>query len=360
MTTTLLIGTAKGAFFFHSDDDRQTWRMSGPYLDGWEVYSLYGCPRTGRLFAGTSHFVYGPTIRVSDDQGKTWRQIEKGPSYAADRGFKLQRIWQITPGHSSEPGTLYAGVEDAGIFVSRDNGESWTELDGLTRHPTRAHWFPGGGGLCCHTIVPDQKDPKRITVGISAAGVFSIDRWRHVVGPVQQWPARRRHRSGPGRRRRLLRSQDRSRPAGSGACSCSITAASIAATTTPTPRYRNRSARQLRFSPGGDGRWNALPRSAGGRRAPPRPRRQAAVYRSRDGGGSWAPAGEKGFPAEPQYVGVLRDAMTTDKQTPGGIYFGTSMGEVFASRDGGESWQQLPGQFPRITMVRVMEGGGSA
>ena len=36
-------------------------------------------------------------------------------------------------------------------------------------------------------------------------------------------------------------------------------------------------------------------------------------------------------------------------------YFGTSMGEVFASRDGGDSWQRLPGTFPRITSVKVME-----
>ena len=126
--------------------------MTGPHLDGWEIYSLFGCPRTGRILAGTSHFVYGPTIRVSDDMGQTWRQIEKGPSYGADRGFKLQRIWQIRPGHASEPDTLYAGVEDAGLFVSRDNGDTWSEVDALANHPV---------GILQHHAVPVVEQPVR-------------------------------------------------------------------------------------------------------------------------------------------------------------------------------------------------------
>ena len=65
---TLLVGTTRGAFFFHSDAGRREWKMTGPHLDGWEIYSLYGDGRggngAGRVFAGTSHFVYGTTIRV--------------------------------------------------------------------------------------------------------------------------------------------------------------------------------------------------------------------------------------------------------------------------------------------------------
>ena len=39
---TVLVGTTKGAFFFHSDAERKNWEMTGPHLDGWEIYSLYG------------------------------------------------------------------------------------------------------------------------------------------------------------------------------------------------------------------------------------------------------------------------------------------------------------------------------
>lgn len=357
-TTTLLIGTAKGAFFFHSDDDRRTWRMTGPHLDGWEVYSLYGCPRTGRIFAGTSHFVYGPTIRVSEDGGLNWRQIEKGPSYSADRSFKLQRIWQITPGHASEPGTLYAGVEDAGLFVSRDSGETWEELDGLTRHPSRKSWFPGGGGLCLHTIVPDATDPKRITIGISAAGVF-----RTIDGGAS-W-----ERSNKGLRIVATGANPEDDvaycvhkivpdPRGSGTLFMQYhggvyrsddQAGSWNSIETGLPGNFG-----FPMAATADGTLFLIPLEADERRHVPGGKLR--VYRSRDGGGSWGPAGDRGFPAEPQFVGVLRDALATDKQTPGGVYFGTSMGEVFASRDAGESWQQLPGQFPRITTVKVVEG----
>jgi hypothetical protein len=45
--------------------------------------------------------------------------------------------------------------------------------------------------------------------------------------------------------------------------------------------------------------------------------------------------------------------MAADALDPAGIYFGTSMGEVFGSPDGGESWLRLPGQLPRITTVKT-------
>src|SRR6476620_10189379 len=80
---TLLVGTTRGAFFFHSDVGRRDWIMTGPHLDGWEIYSLYGDSSggngAGRVFAGTSHFVYGTTIRVSEDLGANWTQVEAGP-----------------------------------------------------------------------------------------------------------------------------------------------------------------------------------------------------------------------------------------------------------------------------------------
>ena len=56
-----------------------------------------------------------------------------------------------------------------------------------------------------------------------------------------------------------------------------------------------------------------------------------------------------------EFVGVLRDSMCADTRDPGGIYLGTTMGEVFVSPDEGESWQRLPGKLPRITTVKIWE-----
>ena len=69
-------------------------------------------------------------------------------------------------------GRLYVGVEPAGLFVSGDGGESFREVEGLRRHPSRPQWQPGGIGLVLHSIVSDRTDVRRLWVGISSVGVF--------------------------------------------------------------------------------------------------------------------------------------------------------------------------------------------
>jgi photosystem II stability/assembly factor-like uncharacterized protein len=75
------------------------------------------------------------------------------------------------------------------------------------------------------------------------------------------------------------------------------------------------------------------------------------VWRSRDRGKTWR-ALTNGLPQKEHFVGVLRDAMTSDPLTPAGIYFGTTGGEIFFSRDDGDTWEKLPAQFPRITTLK--------
>ena len=64
----------------------------------------------------------------------------------------------------------------------------------------------------------------------------------------------------------------------------------------------------------------------------------AKVWRTRDAGESWEPLGN-GLPQRDCYFSVLRDAFTSDSLDPAGLYFGTRGGQLFASRDEGESWQ---------------------
>ena len=68
----LLIGTVKGAFIYHSDERRTAWTLTGPHLGGWEIFSVCGDARNGRILAGTGHFMHGATIRTSRDLGATW------------------------------------------------------------------------------------------------------------------------------------------------------------------------------------------------------------------------------------------------------------------------------------------------
>ena len=365
---TVLVGTNKGAFFFHSDTDRRNWEMTGPHLDGWEIYSLCGLNGNGhenggngggnRVFAGTSHFVYGPTIRFSDDLGATWTQVEAGPGYSEESGFKLNRIWQIVPGHDTEPGTLYAGVDEAGLFASRDGGTTWEEVTGLTQHPTRDEWAPGNGGLCLHTILIDPGNPRRMWVGISAVGALRTEDGGQTWQTCNQ---------GLPQLATGVRTQDVGRcvhklvldPKDSNTLYCQFHGGVFKSTDAADSWQPIEEGLPSNFGfPMGisaSGDLFVVPLESDMQRHVKDG--QLRVYRSQDGGAHWAPAGE-GLPEQPHYVGVLRDAMAVDTLEPAGVYFGTSMGEVFYSPDAGEHWDRLPGQFPRITSIKawVREG----
>lgn len=355
---TLLIGTNRGAFFFHSDDGRKSWHMTGPHLDGWEIYSLLGDSRQGdRIFAGTSHFVYGPTIRVSDDMGETWTQVEGSPKYSAESGFKMNRIWQIVPGHESQPDTLYAGVDEAGLFESHDNGVTWEEVQSLTGHHTRPHWWPGNGGLCLHTIVVDPNNAGRIWIGISAVGVFRTE------DGGQSWKTCNKG---------LPEVATDSDAAEVGRCVHKL----VLDPNEPNTLYCQFHGGVFKSTDGAD-TWQAIETGLPGNFGFPMgittnsdlfviplesdihrhvKDGKLRVFRSQNGGESWESSSE-GLPDQPHYVGVLRDAMAVDNCDPAGIYFGTSMGELFYSADAGESWERLPGQFPRITTVKTWVRG---
>ena len=77
---------------------------------------------------------------------------------------------------------------------------------------------------------------------------------------------------------------------------------------------------------------------------------QFAVYRTRDSGASWDRLTE-GLPGPNDYQSVYREGMDTDGLDPEGVYVGTSNGQVYASTDGGDRWQRLPGTLPPVLSV---------
>jgi len=76
------------------------------------------------------------------------------------------------------------------------------------------------------------------------------------------------------------------------------------------------------------------------------------VYRSRTGGNEWEPLTD-GLPQSHCYVNVLRDAMAVDSLDPGGVYFGTSGGQVYASPDGGDRWTAILRDLPPVLSVEA-------
>ena len=372
----LLVGTTKGIFCFYSDKDRRDWEMTGPHLAGWEVYSVLGdSRRSPRIFAGTHHKTGGATIQVSEDFGQSWSPVEESPVFpglgeysyeewrwvpkkeGTQRDWKLNRIWQLTPGHASEPDSFFAGTEEAAIFKSEDGGNVWKELTGLTSHPTRPDWGPGAGGMGLHTILVDPTNPKRIWAAMSAVGVFRSD------DGGETWQARNKGLNRV--------------PTGSEEPEIGFCAHKIALDPDdPNVLYMQDHGGVNKSTNGGDS-WFPIEEGLGQdgddrfgfplgisrtgdlylmplKSSEHRTMRggKMVVYRSTNRGESWEPT-PGDFPATTQYVNVLRDGLVVDSHDPYGVYFGTSSGELFYSLDRGESWANLPGRFPRITSVKT-------
>jgi photosystem II stability/assembly factor-like uncharacterized protein len=66
--------------------------------------------------------------------------------------------------------------------------------------------------------------------------------------------------------------------------------------------------------------------------------------------GAWRKL-SKGLPGKNAHVSVLRQAMSSDRLKPCGVYFGTANGQVFASADEGASWVLAAGYLPPIQSV---------
>ena len=124
--------------------------------------------------------------------------------------WEFKRVWHLEPS-LNDPDHVYAGVEDAAIFRSKDGGKSWHELAGLRGSDTGPKWQPGAGGMCLHTILLDPKNPQRIFIAISAAGAFRTDdggkTWQanqsrialaiHSGSERRGWSLRAPHRHAP-------------------------------------------------------------------------------------------------------------------------------------------------------------------
>jgi len=357
----LLIGTRKGLAIARSRDDRRTWELDPLRFGTLEVYSVGIDARRDppRLFAGVGTGHWGPLLAYSDDLGKSWKEPESPPiAFPEDTGTALVRVWQIVAAPEHSPGVVYAGVEPHALFRSEDGGETFSLVRGLYDHPHRAEWMPGGGGACLHTVVPHPTDPNTVHVAMSAAGVY-----RTRDGGTTWEPANR------GIQRAWVPEEQRFPEFGQ----CVHRVAMHPSN--PQRLYAQNHGGVYRSDNAGDS-WEAIetglpsnfgfpiavhphrpdtvylfPLQADVERMPPEGRLR--VYRTEDGGSTWQ-ALSKGLPADTYYAAVLRDAMCTDSADTAGVYFGTRGGEVYASRDEGDSWTLLAQHLPDVMSLRTV------
>ena len=97
------------------------------------------------------------------------------------------------------------------------------------------------------------------------------------------------------------------------------------------------------------GRLLTVPLAADSNRVPVDGKLRA--YRSDDDGNSWQVAGT-GWHDAPHFTGVLRGAFDGDNE--GAFCFGTTGGNLWLTRDAGDSWRALSPSFPRIGAVRMI------
>ncbi len=185
----VLVATRKGAWLYHGDTARRTWRADGPHFLGHIINHVVLDPRDGRTLlaaAKTGHL--GPTVFRSTDLGRTWKEAARPPAFPkvpeGEKGRTVDHTFWLTPRHANEPNVWYAGTSPQGLFRSDDGGVTWEPLPGLNDNMQYRAWMgdeQGGtpDGPTMHSIIVDPRDPAHLYFAMSSGGVHeSVDRGR--------------------------------------------------------------------------------------------------------------------------------------------------------------------------------------
>jgi hypothetical protein len=360
--TEVLVGTRKGLFVLRGDRRGPLEIASRCFEKDPVEYACFDA-RSGTYLASVTHWPeevakhfpgskFGPHLYFTNDVTGEWQEAD-GPAFPEDAEATVARTWVIQPGEGD--GVVWAGVAPAALFRSDDDGRSWTLNRGLWDDPSRPQWVEGGAGLCLHSICPYPGDPARLSVGISAAGVWHTDdggaSWRRGILGLPRWPegapddesimcVHNMHRAPAEPDTMYLQFHGgvfRSDDSGN-------TWQSIA------EGLPSDFGLPMVVDPGDPDRAFVIPLVSELDRVTPEG--QARVYETRDRGASWR-ALTNGLPQKDSYLTILRQAFCGEGKDPLGLFFGSTSGEVFGSGDGGESWFAAARHLPPVLSVRM-------
>lgn len=358
------ISTENGAYFLKSDEGRKKWTKSKRMLSGESVNNVT-IDGDGRLFAST----LTEGVFSSGDKGEKWK-----PS---SRGLHVRKVWTVEADYHRD-GVLYAGTQYGHLFRSENSGKSWDEVVGLHGAPSREKWGIDWGfgttGLTIHTIKSDPNRRGRLYIVASGNGTYRTDddgeTWKSLKsGIIEACPIVRdeSHPTIP-----TDGEADKIEEHLNMVHSCSHKLALSNAK--PGTVYQQNHCGVYVSTNSGD-KWKDISNSRTDRHGFPIVttngkkesvfvipafqgeckkhnsciQGQIKVNRTEDGGKTWKTL-SRGLPKGMHTV-VLRDGMAQDGLREAGIYFGTSTGEVFGSRDNGESWNKLASGLGRIQGV---------
>ncbi len=368
----VLVATRKGAWLYHGDAARRAWRADGPHFLGHIISHLVLDSRDGRTLlaaAKTGHL--GPTIFRSTDLGRTWKEAARPPAFArapaGAQGRAVDHTFWLAPGHASEPGAWYAGTSPQGLFRSEDGGATWAPFSGIAEDPQYLKWMgtvqdgtPDGPKL--HSIIVDPRDPAHLYFAMSGGGVHeSVDRGRTWVPLVSGLevvegfdPADLTFhdphcvRLCPSNPDRLYQQNHCGtyridRPSNTWVRIGKAMPKRVGDVGFPMVVHPRDADTAWLFPMDASTVW---PRTS--------PGGVPAVYGTRNGGRTWQ-RHDSGMPERQAWWTVKRQAMTADACDPVGLYFGTTSGELWMSRDEGRGWSCIARHLPEIYAVESAE-----
>ena len=349
----LLVGTRKGCFVLESEGDRRDWNIRGPYCEGWPIYHAVHDPVSGSIYAAAASEWHGAGVWRSSDLGESWELSSEGLAYGDD-GPRLSKISGLTVAH----GRVLAGVETAGIFESRDGCATWSLLSTIDDQPGREEWNdpanqpPGHLGL--PAILPHPDEPSRFWAVVQGIGIFETaddgGSWTpRNRGLRADWP-RPHEEIGFCVHKLVMSPVDRDRMYQQNHCGMHRSDDGGHSWTEITEGLPTEFGIAAATHPHDRETFYVIPLDPGHGRC--MPEGHAAVWRTRDAGSTWQQL-DRGLPQRDAHVGVLREGMAIDSYDVPGLYFGTSTGQVFASADEGESWDEIASYLPAISSVEV-------
>jgi hypothetical protein len=357
MAERLYVGTRKGLFELARAAGR--WEIAAVHFLGDPVSAVLA--EEDGLFAALDLGHFGAKLWRRDGEG-AWHELPAPafPPKPADAGedphpWSLGTIWVLEPG--GLPGRLWAGTMPGGLFRSDNRGESWALNEALWYMPARRQWMGVAGGEQpgINSVLVDPRDPARIRIGVSTAGLWASDdcgdSWEiinrgmynkymppeHHGDPVAQDIHRLAQcRAHPDtvwcqHHNAVFRSED------GGANWRELTAirpAKFGFAVAAHPRDKETA-------------W-FVPAAKDERRIPVDAK--VVVARTRDGGESFEML-TAGLPQRHAYDLVWRHALDVDASGEA-LAFGSTTGGLWTSQDSGNSWTALDARLPPVAVVR--------
>lgn len=369
---TVLVATRKGAWLFHGDAARKTWRVDGPHFLGHIINHLVIDPRDGRTLlaaAKTGHL--GPTVFRSSNFGRSWKEATQPPAFAKagenEKGRTVDHTFWLAPCHANEPNVWYAGTSPQGLFRSDDGGDTWKPFSYINDDAQYRTWMGSAqdgtpDGPKMHSIIVDPRDPKHLYFAMSGGGIHeSVDGGRRFtplvkgMEVVSGFDAANMAVHDPHCVRLCPSNPDRlyqqnhcgiyrlDRPANEWLRIGKNMPTRVGDIGFPMVVHPRDDNTVWVFPMDGQTVW---PRTS--------PQGKPAAYVTRNAGKSWQRL-DTGLPKSQAWWTVKRQAMTADAQDPVGLYVGTTSGELWMSRNEGKQWICIARNLPEIYAVEVAQ-----